>query len=142
MIQSFWTGDGRKMTVCVDDYAEGVLKGRFYNAFQDVFPFESLSQFLIKMETLLDETQSPQSYTSHRTFSSVLLPDEDATFSDRQRRGEKATFELQILFRQHSSWQGMLIWKDKNLEQNFRSVLEMVVLMDSALRTLEGSAAS
>ncbi|MBQ3574429.1 MAG: hypothetical protein IJA26_02060 [Clostridia bacterium] len=49
------------------------------------------------------------------------------------RRGAKATFELQILFRQHSSWQGLLKWREKNIEQSFKSALELILLIDSAL---------
>lgn len=142
MIQQFWVSDNRKMTICVDGYEDGILKGRFYNAYHDMTAFESLSQFLIRMEMLLEETQTPQSYTSHRTFSSMLRQDDDPAFTTQLRKGAKATFELQILFRQHSSWQGVIVWKDRNLEQSFRSVLELVVLMDSALRALEGSVAS
>ena len=142
MIQQFWVSDNRKMTVCIDDYSSGILRGRFYNAYHDVCSFESLMQFLIRMESILEESQTPQAYTSHRTFSAILRPDVDPTNGSQLRRGKKATFELQILFRQHSSWQGVLVWKDRNTERSFRSVLELVVLMDSALRDMEGSVAS
>ena len=142
MIQPFWVSDNRKMTVCVDGYENGELRGRFYNAYHDVCSFESLSQFLIRMEALLEETQTPQSYTSHRTFTSILHPDPDTDFTPQSRKGAKATFELQVLFRQHSSWQGVVVWKERNSEQSFRSVLELVILMDSALRAMEGSVAS
>ncbi len=142
MIQPFWVSDNRKMTVCVDGYENGTLRGRFYNACHGMCGFESLSQFLIRMEALLEETQTPQSYTSHRTFSSILCPDEDTEIPQHSRKGAKATFELQVLFRQHSSWQGVIIWKERNVEQSFRSVLELVILMDSALRAMEGSVAS
>ena len=142
MIQPFWVSENRKTMICVDDYDNGILKGRFYNAYQDMSSFESLSQFLLKMESALEETQEPQSYTSHRTFSTMLRHGDELPFPAQFRKGERATFELQVLFRQHSSWQGVLVWKDKNVEQSFRSVLELVFLLDSALRDLEGSAAS
>ena len=142
MIQQFWVSDNRKMTVCIDNYDNGILQGRFYNAYHDISYFESLSQFLIRMEALLEESQTPQAYTAHRTFSAILRPDDEAQTRPQARKGAKATFELQVLFRQHSSWQGVLIWKDRNAEQSFRSVLELVVLMDSALRDMEGSVAS
>lgn len=142
MIQQFWVSDDRKMTICADSYDNGVLRGWFYNAACGVSSFESLSQFLLRMESILEETQTPQAYTVHRTFSSFLHPDDAAAHLVQSRRGAKATFEVQILFRQHSSWQGRIIWKERNIEQSFRSVLELVVLMDSALRSIEGSVAS
>ena len=142
MIQPLWVSESRKITVCVDDYRDGVLKGRFYHASQGMSSFQSLSQFLLRMETLLEEQQEPQSYTSKRTFSTMLHSDDDSLCATRFRKGERATFELQVLFRQHSSWQGVVVWKDRKTEQSFRSVLEMIFLMDSALRDLEGSVAS
>ena len=142
MVRQFWVCDNRKITVCVDDYEDGVLKGWFYNACHDVSTFESLSQFLIRMENLLEAYQIPQSYTTHRKFSARLRPDEDSDYALLSAKGAKATFELQVLFRQHSSWQGILVWKERKAEQSFRSVLELVILLDSALRDMEGSAAS
>jgi hypothetical protein len=142
MVRQFWVCDNRKITVCVDDYEDGVLKGWFYNACHDVSTFESLSQFLIRMENLLEEYQIPQSYTTHRKFSTLLRPDEDSNCALLPAKGAKATFELQVLFRQHSSWQGILVWKERKAEQSLRSVLELVILLDSALRDMEGSAAS
>lgn len=139
MIQQPWVNVNRKNIVCVDSYEEGVPKGRIYSPGQEAEGFSSLSQFLIRMETLLDGNQMPQSYTEHRTFSSLLLPEEETFVSSPVRKGSRATFELQVLFRQHTSWQGVLRWREQNVEYNFRSVLELVMLMDSALRSPEGS---
>ena len=77
----------------------------------------------------------PQSYTSLRTFSDLIPMGEGSTVATHIRKGVKATWELQVLFRQHSGWQGVIIWRERKLEQSFRSVLELVMLMDSALRS-------
>ena len=135
MLQKVWAGENRKMTVCVDAYEDGVMKGRFYNAFQEMEHFESLVQFLIGIETVLEEQQIPQSYTALRRFSDLLPENELKIPPKRIRKGDRATFEVQVLFRQHSSWQGVIIWRERKLEQSFRSVLELVMLMDSALRS-------
>lgn len=142
MVEQFWVGEERKITVCVDSYDNGVFRGRFYNTCYDAGSFDSLSQFLLKTEALLEIIQAPQAYTTHRTFSRFLHPEEDSKFPSFFRKGNRATFELKILFRQHSSWQGVISWKDRGTEQYFRSVLELVFLVDSALRDMEGSAAS
>lgn len=138
MVERVWVNEERKVLICVDDYEKGVPVGRFYNPCLEAESFESLSQLLIKLEMLLDELQMPQSYTATRTFSTMVeqmgsrLPQQDI------RRGIRGTFELQVIFRQHSSWQGVVIWRERQLEQSFRSVLELVMLMDSALRSAEG----
>lgn len=138
MLQQMWMNECRKTLVCVDSYEAGVLKGRFYNAYQDAEGFGSLAQFLVRMEQLLEDLQQPQSYTQPRSFSSLLQPDGSETVPASVRKGQRATFELQVLFRQHTSWQGILRWREQNAEHSFRSVLELVLLMDSALRSLEG----
>ncbi len=137
MARRVWVNDNRKTLVCVDSYDDGVLKGRFYCADQEPRSFESLTQMLVKMDAILEENQIPQSYTTARTFSSVLMPEESPAVASATRKGALATFEIQILFRQNSSWQGMVVWKEKKMEQSFRSVLEMILLLDSALRTEE-----
>ena len=45
------------------------------------------------------------------------------------------TFELEILFRQNYSWQGRLRWPEKGKEATFRSVLELITLMELLLET-------
>ncbi|MBR5319858.1 MAG: hypothetical protein IKU46_09740 [Peptococcaceae bacterium] len=44
-----------------------------------------------------------------------------------------ATFKVKVLFRQGASWQGKVRWTDEGKEVSFRSALELVKLMDSAL---------
>jgi len=138
MIQPLWVYENRKTLVCVDSYENGVLQGRLYTAFQGMKTFDSLSQFLVKIENILEENRIPQSYTASRSFSAILPQDNADAVPGEIRQGSRATFELQILFRQHSSWQGRILWRDKKVEQSFRSVLELVLLMDSALRSMEG----
>lgn len=51
----------------------------------------------------------------------------------RPEKGGKATFTIQVQFRQNATWQGTLAWMENKKVQQFRSVLEMVKLMDKAL---------
>ena len=141
MVQNMWVPHSRKTVLCIDAYDDGVLTGRFYGAEQPAEPFTGLLQFLIKMNALLDETQAPQAYTCVRTFSKTLVPPATGTSPNSIPKGNLATFELQILFRQHTSWQGILIWQEQKLEQSFRSVLELSLLIDSALRRMDGEEA-
>ena len=141
MLHKVWAGENRKLTVCIDSYADGVLKGRIFDACQEVSCFESLVQFLLAVEAVLEEQQIPQSYTSLRKFSEFLPAGEENGVVNQIGKGAKATFSLQVLFRQHSSWQGVIVWRDQKKEESFRSVLELVMLMDSALRTEKEGAA-
>ena len=137
MIDQSWTRERSRTLVCLDSYRNGVPEGRIYDPLLGVETFKSMSQFLIKMEAMLDEAQMPQSYTAKRTFPTFTEPLDFDAAPVHLRRGEEATFEVQVLFRQHTSWQGVITWLEEQMEQSFRSVLELILLMDSALRDAE-----
>lgn len=138
MVDKVWYDEARKITVCVDSYDAGVLAGRICTPMWETDSFDSLTQFLIKMENLLDEQQKPQSYTVPRTFPTIVPEIGSRITPLCPRKGALATFRIQVIFRQHTSWQGIVSWQDRQQEQSFRSVLELVLLMDSALRSEEG----
>ncbi len=140
MHQKILPGANRKITVCVDSYESGVLKGRFYNAYREMEYFDGLMQLLIAAESILEEQQKPQSYTVLRRFSEPCPSDRGVIASSWIRRGDVATFEIHVLFRQHTSWQGVIRWQERRTEESFRSVLELLLLMDSALRYQKSAA--
>ena len=51
----------------------------------------------------------------------------------KEKRGEKATFVVQVQFRQNASWQGTVTWAEQNETRHFRSTLELIKLMDEIL---------
>ena len=142
MVDQYWSRERSKTIVCLDSYHNGVPVGRIYGPHIGFQRFNSLSQFLIKMEEMLDDAQMPQSYTALRTFPTVTEALDSGAPSLQPRRGAHATFEIQVIFRQHTSWQGVINWLEEKMEQSFRSVLELILLMDSALRQAEGSEAN
>jgi len=44
-----------------------------------------------------------------------------------------ATLRVQVLFREHSTWQGRVLWEEQQLEATFLSVLELVQILDEIL---------
>ena len=61
-----------------------------------------------------------------------------------EQKGEKATFVVHVMYRQNATWQGSVTWAEKNQTANFRSALELIRLMDSAVEVThmeEGPAA-
>ena len=78
-----------------------------------------------------------QSFTTPRIFALAKPLRPAPCDAGEPVHGNAATFEMRILFRQHASWQGELLWLEKNARQSFRSVLELITLMDSALRAEE-----
>lgn len=49
------------------------------------------------------------------------------------RRAGQATFIVHVQYRQNATWQGQVTWAEKEKIQSFRSALELIKLMDSAL---------
>ena len=47
----------------------------------------------------------------------------------------KQTFVIEVIDQQNASWQGTVNWVNKGKKENFRSVLELIRLMDSALES-------
>lgn len=128
-----WNCNFHTTTVCIDSYENGVPVGRFYPSCSDECQeFQSLTQFLTRMERAMDGTEYPKAFTEPRTFvpAAAALPECTA---GQVVCGRIATFAVQVLFRQNTSWQGAVIWLEGRQEKSFRSVLELVLLMDNAI---------
>ena len=117
----------RTTLVCIDSAQEGLLTGRVYHPYlPSGAEFKNLMQFLLIMEDLLDKLQFPQSFRM-QPEPAPPLPSENEPHT-----GKIATFSVRVIFRQNASWQGSVTWLEKEKEENFRSVLELVLLMHSA----------
>ncbi len=128
-----WGEEYRTTIVCIDSWENDVPAGRFYNPYLPAGKsFVSLMQFLQEMEQVLDQMEFPKSFTAVREFSPVPpLPVEEAAAEGRV--GRVATFAVRVLFRQNVSWQGSVTWLEGRQEQSFRSVLELLLLMNNAM---------
>lgn len=130
---------GRTTMICVDSYENGVPRGRYYNYGRpdEGHKFQSLTQLIVGMEHILDSANYPQSFTAVRTFAVPSEPKTAEPVDTQSRKGALATFVVKVLFRQHTSWQGSITWQEAKSEMPFRSVLELILLMDSALSSDE-----
>lgn len=129
----------RTIHICVDGFQGGVLSGRLFNrSLPAGIPFHCLSQLLEEVARILDGMDYPKSFTAPRTFGPKRSP-EPAPPPDDFQAGRLATFSLRILFRQNASWQGSVAWLEGKQEQSFRSALELIFLVNSALEYREAS---
>ena len=131
MIDHPWSQ--QTILLCVESYENGVPRGHMYLG-QEGQCFDSLTQLLLRAEQLLERSGEVQSFTIPRRFSIARPLGDEPCIAGELTRGKVATFEMRVLFRQHASWQGELLWLEKNTRQYFRSVLELITLLDSALR--------
>jgi len=119
------------ITVASYDYKNpaGIISNKY---FEEAIAFNSLTELLLFTGAILDELELPKASTNTRSFT-------PADTGLKPPRGENiqsplATFKLKVLFRQNASWQGNLTWIEGSSEAPFRSVLELICLLDSALQ--------
>ena len=113
----------KEALLVVTDYQNGIMKGVMQHPrLDDSIPVSSIAQFILEFDSLLNLEGCPD-----RPLPLVrLIPEEDSAI---------AVFQVQVLFREHGSWQGRLVWKDTNQEASFRSVLELMQLLDEIVGT-------
>jgi hypothetical protein len=99
-------------------------------AMEEIFDSKGFPQTFLKPRTFSDNESSRRKNKSVKNYVMKDIMDFKST---EGRDVSKCTFEIAVRFRQNATWQGQIIWAEKNLKQNFRSVLEMLRLMDEAL---------
>ena len=100
--------------------------------------FDNLMQLLLVIEDMLNELNAPQRSMDLRTFGGWR--EQPPVQEERAEVGTAlATLKVTVLFRQNASWQGTVEWTEGRMEAHFRSVLELVMLMDSALTGAQGT---
>ncbi len=134
MLENRWENTDRTTIVSVDSCENGVLAGRMYNPLlAEGVKFESLLQFLLKMEELLDAMDQPEPPEVKHQFTESAERRMDGPPGENPADGKCATFAVRVLFRQNASWQGSVTWLDEKREESFRSALELILLISSTL---------
>lgn len=149
------------VNLCMDSYGMEQQKGRIYHLYSTVpITFCSLPEAFKKMEALYDDIDFPQASTKIRSFLVNRRKREikeaehvrESEWMERRKRevkevaalekvlahrGTGATFIIRVKYRQNSSWQGEVTWVDGKKKEYFRSALELMRLLDSALGSEE-----
>ena len=134
-----WGEEYRTIMVCVDTFQDGTLHGRLYNRYlEEGKAFCSLLEFLQEMERILDRMDFPKAFHTARSFAPRVAAESRIPMLE-SRVGQKATFAVKVLFRQNASWQGSVTWLEGKQEKSFRSALELVFLLSSALEYQQAS---
>jgi hypothetical protein len=125
----------RVCVVKVFSYENRSPRGILQNPnFEQDVPFDNLTQLLFAMDELFDEIQNPRRAMTPRDFVRESARAKDMGGSMPGEEKPVATFRVDVMFRQNASWQGNMVWLDEKKEAQFRSALELVMMMDSALR--------
>jgi len=131
------------LRICVDEDHSGTIVGQ---RLLEPIPFSDFVDLVLKIESVLDGQDFPRAFQRKRQFQkapsapvafarneSEMMPEEEvsATF------GRVATFIVQIITRQNTSWQGAIFSADKTNRKAFQSDLEFLALVDSVLQEAE-----
>lgn len=130
--------------VCVNTTEAGDYAGLIWNQYSDrPDVFHNSIEMIHRMEALYDAWNFPQRSTGRRTFkitkeNSPGMGQEGAVqLMDARRvqekKGDKGTFIVRVKYRQNATWQGEVIWTEQKQKRCFRSALELLKLIDSAL---------
>ena len=143
------TVEFNKVLVYVTKHTGFDFSGYFYTPLQEpAVPFASFADLVFLLEQQFEEIQLPQAAFQRRSF----IPEEQKsppqplteaeTYFTEHPRGEKipvlACFSVHVLYRQYGSWQGRAVWEDAHKIANFRSAIELLYLINSALETPMG----
>lgn len=127
---------------CIDEYNGFDCKGSFWHHFStEPVLFETGTELLMKLEKLFTELNFPRPATNERRFQEYRRiyhhEEKEKVMSDKEmlmHHGEAGTFIIRVQQKQNSSWQGRITWVDEDKTVYFRSVWEMVKLIDNALQ--------
>ena len=142
MGNDLYIGTPNGIVLCVDGIENSGCSGRFYHFYSsEPEAFSSLGEMLFKMESFFDNLNFPRRGNNERNFTDtepvyVQYKEREKRMSDKElleRHGQQETFIIRVQHRQNNTWQGRITWADKNKTLNFRSIWEMVHLMENAL---------
>ena len=104
----------------VQEYRNGQIAGWLsHPRMPQPVKIASVPQLLFVLEGLLDAENRPL--------------EQPAAPVDLSEEAVLATLRLQILFREHYTWQGVVIWEEQQTQATFLSVLELIQLLDEIL---------
>ena len=127
------------LRICVDRTADHSIGGRILSRrLTAPLSFSDLSDLVLQMEAVFEHQNFPQAYQRMRTFlrsekeASVAAADPAHGMSEAAVRdgcGAIATFEVTVVSRRNSTWQGFVNWLDGSDSLDFASYLELMHLI-------------
>lgn len=132
------------VTICIEECKNGEFAGKLYHKY-DKKPvgFAHFMEMVKWMEQLYDSIDYPQATCHKRSFLKEVKaePEKKAerpvVWESQEfggHRGALATFYVMVKGRANATWQGEVIWVEKEISKKFRSVMELMILMDNALK--------
>lgn len=114
--------NSREAIIMVRSYKNGMMNGCLQHPrLHKTEEVKSLSHALLLLNDLIDLESCPDRPLP-LVCPEINVEKDDCTI-----------FRIQILFREHYTWQGKLIWQNENREVIFHSAMELMRLLDEIL---------
>jgi len=137
------------LRVAVDENEDGRITGNVYSQrLKEPIHFSGTEDLLLRIDDLLDRQDFPRAFQKKRSFAdsaakvahTASTDEEDGEEPENmdeetvnQATGKAATFALNVITRQNTSWQGYLDWLDGSSKIAFNSDLELVEMIMARL---------
>ena len=137
-----YIGTPSGIVLCVDGNGADGCKGRMFHAYNEcAIPFDGYEQLIQEAEAFFNALGFPSPGTLDRDIrgNTRRHPKKEGMTREMseerllQQHGDLGTFVIRVQQRQHSSWQGRVTYLDENKTVAFRSVLELLKIIDGVL---------
>ena len=146
MSSELYIGTPNGVVLCADEgLVHDTFRGRIYHKYsKEPIPVSSFWELVREMENLFDDIQFPRAGTRSRSFTKEpqnhgnTMKEREKVMSDKdllKMHGDIGTFIIRVQQRQGGTWQGRITWADRNKTVRFRSILEMIKLIEDGILT-------
>ena len=95
--------------------------------------FSGIEQLVKYADYIMKQPGFPESTVTYRKFSNGEAEMKDKPTELVTDYKGKATFVISVLYCQNATWQGTVKWVEGEKEEKFRSLLELIKLMDGII---------
>lgn len=137
-----YIGTPNGIVLCVSQNDGGMIKGCLYHGYsKEGIPFCGYEEVIKTAEEFFNALGFPHKTTGDRdirghTYNYRKKEGVARIMDDKkllEHHGDIGTFVIRVQHRQHSSWQGRVTYLDEDQTVCFRSVLELIKIIDGVL---------
>lgn len=141
-----YIGTPNGIVLCVNKEAGGLIEGELYHGYsREGHPFRGYEEIIKTAEEFFNTLGFPHMGTSDRDIEGRIHSHQKKkgmtrALSDKnmlEKHGDIGTFVIRVQHRQHSSWQGRVTYLEEDKSVYFRSVLELIKIIDGVLDKAE-----
>lgn len=126
------------LRICIDKMDENEIAGRFYSPLKkESIEFNDFIEMITKADKVFDEKGYPQAFQCKRSFKgeechpSFCMKPEILRETDQivNQKGTIASYDILVISRRQTNWQGILQDTEGKKLGEFRGILELLKLI-------------